>query len=90
MSEYCENCRVLQKTITEQTDVISVLQQMILEVAHAQSCEADWYTKGDTGKWAISPGAAISYQQVSTWIRRGQDAINTLKNPYKEEEDHAT
>jgi hypothetical protein len=48
---------------------VKVLQQTLLEVAHAQQCGSSWYTKGEAGL----------YDQVSMWVRRGQTAINEIK-----------
>ena len=49
---------------------VKVLEQTILEVAHAQQCGADWYTKGENGLYA----------QVAMWVQRGQTAINEIKD----------
>jgi len=44
---------------------MKVINQMILEVRHAQYNGSDWYTKGDSGL----------YQQVSLWLGKGTDAL---------------
>jgi len=52
--------------INELREQIKVLQQTLMEVSHAQRNGSSWYTRGENGL----------YQQVSMWLRRGQDAIN--------------
>lgn len=44
---------------------LAVVNQALLEVAHAQSCGANWYTRGASGL----------YQQVAMWVRKGREAI---------------
>ncbi len=53
------------KAIEEQ---VKVLRQTLLEVSAAQQCGSRWYTRGEGGL----------YQQISMWVRRGQDAINEI------------
>lgn len=46
------------------SEQIKIINQMILEVRHAQYNGSDWYTKGSSGL----------YQQVSMWLNKGTDA----------------
>lgn len=50
-------------------DSLSVAKQALLEVRHAQTCGSEWYTRGASGL----------YQQVSTWVNRGLDAIKSVE-----------
>jgi hypothetical protein len=58
----------------ELEEKINILQQAILEFAHARSCGPDWYTRGESGM----------YQQVGLWIDRGQEAVNDAKQIIRE------
>lgn len=48
---------------------IKTIRQTLLEVAHAQQCGSEWYTKGSQGL----------YQQVSMWVRRGTEAVKKVE-----------
>ena len=47
---------------------VKVLQQMVMEVSHAQQKGPGWYTRGTDGM----------FQQVQMWIGRGQAAIDEI------------
>jgi hypothetical protein len=55
--------------MTPQKAAIEALEQMILEVRHAQSVGSSWYTKGDSGL----------YQQVRMWLDKGSKSLTTLR-----------
>ena len=73
--EAAKAIRELQEQVKEYDKALEILQQTLLEVAHAQQCGAEWYTKGSQGL----------YSQVSMWVSRGQDAINRIKTMGVEE-----
>lgn len=70
----------IQSILDEREEIgkqIMVLQQTLSEVAHAQQCGAQWYTKGASGL----------FTQVSMWVRRGQAAIDEINKLMEKEND---
>jgi hypothetical protein len=53
----------------ETLEALKTAHQALLEVAHAQDAGPEWYTRGASGL----------RQQVSTWVRRGLDALNKTR-----------
>ena len=57
------------KDIEQLQKSIKTIKQTFSEVHHAQSCGAQWYTRGEDGL----------YRQVSMWVRRGVDAVKEIE-----------
>lgn len=58
----------LGNKVSELREQMKVINQMILEVAHAQNAGPDWYSRGENGLRA----------QVRMWVERGHIAANKI------------
>jgi hypothetical protein len=56
-------------TNEERAEALETIAQAFLEVQHAQSVGARWYTRGEQGL----------YGQVAMWVRKGQEAVAKLR-----------
>jgi hypothetical protein len=65
--DVCLGCATTR--LAELHAALPILSQALLEVAHAQECGAQWYTRGADGL----------YNQVAMWVRKGRAAIAAVQ-----------
>jgi hypothetical protein len=59
----------LRQRVVALESAVKIVHQALIEVHHAQSVGASWYTKGHAGL----------YNQVAMWVRKGLDAIAAVR-----------